>query len=80
MQDAHGTSHVGITKKYNKVRVLFWWPALFSDMKRMVDRCQTCLMSRRVNPHELAYHLLETVHQPRELAYLDIIGPVTGIK
>ena len=65
---------------YNSVRALFWWPALFSDVKRMVDHCQTCLMSRKVNPRELAYHPLETIHQPRELAYLDILGPVTDIE
>ena len=49
-------------------------------MKKMVDGCPTCQMSRWVNPHELVYHTLETVHMPRELAYLDIIGPVTGIR
>ena len=31
-------------------------------------------------PSELAYHPLETVHKPRELVYLDIIGPITGIR
>ena len=80
MADAHGTSHVGITKTYNNVRTLFWWPSMFSDVKRMVDCCQACLMSHKTNLRDLAYHPLETAHQPRELAYLDILGPVTGIK
>ena len=61
-KDVHGTGHVGITKTYNSVQALFWWLALFSDVKRMVDCCQTCLMSRKVNPHELVYHPLEVVH------------------
>ena len=37
-------------------------------------------MSRKISPRELTYHPLETVHQPRQLAYLDILSPVTGIK
>ena len=46
----------------------------------MVDHCYMCLMSRKFNPHKLVYQLLESVHQPRQLVYLDILGPVTGIK
>ena len=37
-------------------------------------------MSRKTNPHKLAYHLLEMVHSPRKLVYLDILGLVTGIR
>ena len=44
----------------------------------MVDRCQTCMMSRGVNPHKLSYHPLEIVHKPRQVLY--ILGPVTSIK
>ena len=36
-------------------------------------------MSRKINPCELAYHPLHTVHQPCELVYMDLLGPVTGI-
>ena len=50
---------------------------MFSDVKRLVDHCQTCLMSRKTNLRDLAHHLLEITHQPRELMYLDILGPVT---
>ena len=45
IEDAHGSGHVGITKTYNSVRTLYWWPAMWSDVKRAVDQCQTCLMS-----------------------------------
>ena len=31
MSDSHDTCHVGVTKTYNTVRSLFWWPGLFSD-------------------------------------------------
>ena len=41
--DAHGTGHVGITKTYNGVRALYWWPALWSDVEKAVDRCQACM-------------------------------------
>ena len=35
--DAHNAGHMGITKTYNAVRAIFWWPDLFSDVKRTVD-------------------------------------------
>ena len=80
LQDAHCTDHVGVTKTYNAVRALFWWLALFSIVKRMVSSCQICQLSRNINPNKLVHHPLETVHAPSELAYLDILGPVTGIR
>ena len=49
MQDAHNTGHIGVTKTYNSVQALFWWPALFSDMKKMVDGCPICQMLWHVN-------------------------------
>ena len=78
--DAHGTGHVGITKTYNSVQALYWWPAMWRDVKRAVDQCQTCLMSCHVDPKELAYHPLEVAHTPRQVFYMDLLGPVTGIK
>ena len=49
-------------------------------LKRMASSCQVCQLSRTVNPRELAYHPLETTHAPLEIAYMDIIGPVMGIR
>ena len=37
-------------------------------------------MSRNVDPEELAYHPLEVAHTPRQVFYMDLLGPVTGIK
>ena len=53
---------------------------MFNDVKKMVDLCQTCMMSRKTNLRELEYHFLKTVHRPLALAYMDVLGPVTGIK
>ena len=37
-------------------------------------------MSHRVDPRELCYHPLEVVHAPHQVFYMDLLGPVTGIK
>ena len=71
---------MGVTKTYTNIKSVWWWPGLFSDVKKMVDLCQTCMMSRKTNLRKLEYHPLETVHRPRTLAYMDVLGPVSGIK
>ena len=38
------------------------------------------MMSRKINPHRLTYHLLKTMHAPHELVYLDLLRPVKGIR
>merc|ERR1712212_1428356 len=80
MAEAHGTGHTGITKTYNQLRTLWWRPNLFTNVKRMIDTCQVCLITRTTNLCKLAYHLLEITHSPREIVYLDLIGPVCGIR
>ena len=41
---------------------------------------QQCLMKKSVDLKLIIYHPLQMVHQPRELVYMDLIGPVTGIR
>ena len=53
---------------------------MWSDVKKAVDQCQTCMMSRHIDPRELTYHPLEVAHAPRQVFYMDLLGPVTGIK
>ena len=45
INDAHGTRHSGITKTYNTLHALYWWPGLFSLIIRVINGCQTCQMS-----------------------------------
>ena len=81
LQDEHGTGHVCVVKTYSIVWAFFW-------VASHVFRCEEdgrwlpdlLDMSCCVNPHELVNHPLESVHRPREVVYLDILDPVTGIR
>ena len=74
INDVHGTGHWGIIKTYNGVKSLFWWPGLFTAVTHVISGCQVYQMLREVNPHKLDYHPLETVHRPREVVYMDLLG------
>ena len=38
------------------------------------------VVSRVVNPCKLAYHPLQTAHRPCKVIYMDLLGPITGIR
>ena len=44
MAEAHGTGHTGITKMYNQLRAIWWWPNLYTDMKKMVVTLMIIIM------------------------------------
>ena len=80
IKDVHGTRHFRIKKTYNMLCAVYWWLALFSLVAQTVNGCPTIQMSVKVNPCNLVYHLLETVHRPYELVNMNLLGPVTGIR
>ena len=43
--EAHNTPssvHPGITKMYNDLKILYWWPAMKKDIFKFVEHCLTC--------------------------------------
>ena len=72
----HGVAHKGIVKTYQEMAELYYWPSMLSAVTEFVNNCPGCLLQRRVSLKDLKHHPLEAVHAPREVAYVDLIGPI----
>ena len=76
----HGTGHLGVGKTFERASTFYWWPAMYSTISEFVDHCAPCALQKPTNIKGMSHHPLETVHQPRDVVYVDLIGPVTGIR
>ena len=76
----HGTGHLGIGKTCERVATLYYWPCMRQTISEFVNTCAPCALQKPTNLKGMVHHPLEVVHQPREVVYVDLIGPVTGIR
>ena len=45
MEEAHGTPdsvHPGVTKMYQDLKKVYWWPGMKKDVAEFVQKCLTC--------------------------------------
>ena len=45
--------HLGIRKCQERVKVAMWWPTISSDVKKLVEGCDTCSIARGNRPEPL---------------------------
>ena len=57
--EKHKTAHLGIEKTAARIRLEWYWPGLYADVRRHVTSCQSCQQSKvtRSKPAEQQYHL-----------------------
>ena len=74
------TGHLGIGKTYERVAVLYYWPLMRETIIEFINGCAQCVLQRPTNLKGMVHHPLEEVHEPQQVVYCDLVGPVTGIR
>ncbi len=66
--------HLGIEKTYAKIRTIYYWPGIYSDVVRHLQQCIPCstnkLKAIKVNFQDMP---IPTI--PFEIVAFDIVGP-----
>lgn len=77
LHDAVTAGHLGVNITLSRVRELFYWPGIGSDVKVWCRKCEQC--SARKNPSKSYKTLMKlyNVGAPMERITLDIMGPLT---
>ncbi|KAK7605130.1 hypothetical protein V9T40_006988 [Parthenolecanium corni] len=68
--------HPGIVKLLNIVRRFFDWLGCQSDIIDFVNRCETCLLSKKINKKKSGKQFHVTANEPGELIAIDFFGPL----
>lgn len=75
MHEGRYGGHMGIRRTFEALRSKYYWPKLYTDVKRYVSHCDLC--QRMKMSTSLPYGLLQPieVHSPFHTVGMDIVGP-----
>ncbi|KAL7298432.1 hypothetical protein TKK_0008222 [Trichogramma kaykai] len=73
--------HRGISKTYNRIKRLYYWENLKSDIQRRIQQCLNCQLKKLVRLKTRQPMIIsDTPGVPFEKVALDIVGPMTKSK
>ena len=72
--DAEAAGHRGVQGTYDRIRGLYWWPGMYTEVRRYVETCETCQVYSKIRHRDglkptypLCLHfqwVLDLVHMP----------------
>uniref|UniRef100_A0A915HGI5 RNA-directed DNA polymerase n=1 Tax=Romanomermis culicivorax TaxID=13658 RepID=A0A915HGI5_ROMCU len=75
MNKAH-EGHPGIVRPKIKLREMYWWPSITSDIEETISHCQGCQDSAKSNPQlMIPTDPLPLPKSPWEKIVMDVTGP-----
>ena len=75
---AHSTNfsgHLGTKKTHDRLAEVFYWPAMFDDVRRFCLSCDTC-QRMGTKPSKVPLTSPPVISEPFERIAVDIIGPI----
>ena len=67
--------HLGQEKTLSKLKMRFYWPGHFNDVKMWCDTCPTCTTRKTPVPKNRGALVNISVGSPMQLVEMDILGP-----
>lgn len=68
--------HFGIRKTFDRICQKYYWPGLFKDMKKFVNRCHICLCFKASQQKSAGLMNTTQTSYPWEVITVDFIGPL----
>ena len=74
--DDLASGHMGFKRTYLKIRSRYFWPRLFSDVKRWCDKCLPCVKRKNPSKSHRAPMVAIPVGGAFERVAVDFLGPL----
>lgn len=69
--------HPGVFRTYKKVQLRYFWPGMYNDVKKFVNKCKTC-KAHKINtsaPAGISTNP-KLVNRPMQMLSIDLVGPL----
>ena len=73
--DAKIAGHLGVDKTVIRIRQSFYWPNLYTDVKKYVLSCTACTQNKKAPINPRAGMKLYHAGMPMERVHIDVVGP-----
>lgn len=72
--------HLGVYKTREKIRQYFIWKGMDKEIRKRIQECDTCAISKPSQNSRTGYLASHTVEKPFERMYVDFVGPLPRSK
>jgi hypothetical protein len=82
LQYFHGlmlSAHLGMAKTPSRIRKVFYWPNIRSDICNFVRGCQECRMVKPAQDSRVRLHSSEVMARPLESVFINFFGPTPAV-
>jgi hypothetical protein len=78
METGHGLGHFGVTKTWQLLRVMYWWPRMYNDIREHVRCCFVCQKRKNPDPSTVQGKIVTAFlpERPSQVVAWDIMGPL----
>lgn len=83
IQQYHGSEqypHMGVNATFNIVRLKYFWPFMYEDVRKLVAGCEACQMYERKQKTNRQLHRIPPPSRFNVVLGMDLVGPLPGIK
>ncbi|XP_045776096.1 uncharacterized protein LOC123874648 [Maniola jurtina] len=74
--DEPDAGHLGTSKTFNKVAQRYYWPGIFRDVAKYVNKCEVCQKHKPSQEKKPGLMHIKNAEQPWEVVTTDLIGPL----
>ena len=74
--ETHRLSHAGIMKTLKRLRLMWYWPGMISDMRRLVKSCEICQTAKTGGLHRAKEQGTLWAGRPWQKVAIDLVGPL----
>ncbi|XP_044317448.1 uncharacterized protein K02A2.6-like [Drosophila rhopaloa] len=78
--DAPTAGHLGVRKTISRLSQRYFWPGMFRDAKRYVQRCESCQKFKTAQTKAAGKMLTRVTSEPFDVLCADFVGPLPRSK
>ena len=68
--------HAGTWRTYKRIKMLYYWPNMLTDINRHIRRCQLCKRNKTHRRTRMPLQITSTSDHPFQRVAFDIVGPL----
>ena len=83
IQQYHGSEsypHMSVNATFNVLRLKYFWPYMYEDVKKLVSRCDACQRYERKQKTNRQLHWIPPPRRFNVVLGMDLVGPLPGVK
>jgi len=76
MWEVHKQVHSGVMRTLARLRLMWYWPGMTSDVRHLVYHCEVCQAAKKGGAHKSSGRRRLHCGRPWQVVAVDLVGPM----